>query len=198
MDTFNNFQWGWRLLWPHPRGHWGKAQCPGIMGKQTSQRQWMRCCLFGWVQVEWSIWRKKPSFQESPSTTACTTKIVTKQTRWLNGIGWYILKGVGICLWLPWCFQIIEEKNHNFLTIRCSHPSQSMRKVYLSMNEILSLKMRAGQMKQLCQSFGISSWSRAPCSACTLPNSRKKTIIFELWGLCERQKTLNKVKWCIM
>ena len=53
--------------------------------------------------------------------------------------------------------------------------------------------MRAGQMKErLYQSSNISSRSRAPCSACTLPNSRKKTIIFELEGLCERFKTLKK------
>ena len=65
------------------------------------------------------------------------------------------------------------------------------------MNEILSYKMRAGQMKELYQFSNISPWSRAPCSACTLPNSRKKTIIFELEGLCERFKTFKKVKWCV-
>ena len=58
---------------------------------------------------------------------------------------------------------------------------------------MLSDKMQAGQMKErLYQSSNISSRSRAPCSACTLPNSRKKTIIFELEGLCERSKTLRK------
>ena len=30
---------------------------------------------------------KKPAFQKSPSTTACTIRIVTEQTQWLNGIG---------------------------------------------------------------------------------------------------------------
>ena len=32
---------------------------------------------------------------------------------------------------------------------------------------------------------------RAPCTACTMPNSRKKTIIFELRGLCERSAVLK-------
>ena len=55
MDTFTKFQWKWRLLWPYPRGHWGKVKCSRIVGKQTSKKRWMCCCLFGWAQIEWSI-----------------------------------------------------------------------------------------------------------------------------------------------
>ena len=36
---------------------------------------------------------------------------------------------------------------------------------------------------------------RAPCTACTMPNSRKKTILFELRGLCERSATFIVSNW---
>ena len=32
----------------------------------------------------------------------------------------------------------------------------------------------------------VYGWDRAPCTACTLPNSVRKNIHFEMRGLCDR------------